>query len=109
MRRKKVDTIFWQLNFGKRAEEELYNIVIDEDCMVNLVGTPEYFEVQEKLKQLMEAELKKQGDPRMFGNGDVFDAYEPSAGSMFYEKYFAGEKVNFGWINKSDFEKEPLD
>jgi len=109
MRRNKVDTIYWHLNFGKRVEEELYNIKTNEDCMVNLSDNPEYAELKEKLKSLMEAELKKQDDPRMFGNGDVFDAYEPSAGSMFYEKYFAGEEVNFGWINKSDFEKEPLD
>ena len=104
-----VDTLSWHLNFGKRPEEELFNVAKDEDCMVNLANNPEYAEVKEDLKQLMEAELKKQGDPRMFGNGDVFDNYTPSAGSMFYEKYFAGEKVNYGWINDSDFESEPLD
>ena len=109
MRRTKVDTIYWQLNFGKRGEEELYNIVTDEDCMVNLANIPEYNELKSTMKQLMETTMKRQEDPRMFGNGDIFDAYEPSAGSMFYEKYFAGEKVNFGWINKSDFEKGPLD
>ncbi|MCU0473244.1 MAG: hypothetical protein MUC93_07745 [Bacteroidales bacterium] len=32
----------WNLNFGKRVEEELYNIVTDPECMVNLSGDPEY-------------------------------------------------------------------
>jgi hypothetical protein len=56
-------------------------------------------------------ELREQGDPRMFGNGDVFDNY-PYSGTLtdnFYQRYTNGEKVRAGWVNSSDFEKEKLD
>lgn len=109
MRREKVDSMYWQLNFGKRVSEELYQVEQDEDCMNNLADFPEYAAKKAALKQLMETELKKQNDPRMVGNGDVFDSYEPAKGSHFYERYMAGEKVHSGWIKNSDFEKKPLD
>ena len=59
----------------------------------------------------MEKELKKQGDPRMDGNGDVFEKY-PFADSVwnnFFEKYMKGEKVRTGWVIDSDYESAPLD
>jgi hypothetical protein len=59
----------------------------------------------------MEAELKKQGDPRMFGQGGVFDQYLHAnpAHVNFYERYMQGEKLKAGWVNETDFEKAPLD
>jgi hypothetical protein len=64
----------------------------------------------ERVKQLtarMEDELRGQGDPRMFGQGHVFDEYKPTQGEGFYEKAMRGEKVNAGWVNPSDFEPKP--
>ncbi len=55
----------------------------------------------------MEQELKMQQDPRMFGNGNVFDNYpygEPRVRN-FYERFMKGEQVKAGWVNESDFEK----
>jgi hypothetical protein len=56
----------------------------------------------------MENELTAQGDPRMLGRGRVFDEYKPTSGDGFYEKFLRGENPPAGWVNKSDFEKEPL-
>jgi hypothetical protein len=56
----------------------------------------------------MEEVLKKQRDPRMFGKGDIFDAYPYSEPERirFYERFMAGEPVNAGWIEKTDIERK---
>ena len=101
---------YWQMAFGKRPSEELYDIKSDPECINNMAGKTEYGSIKERLKKQLFAELKQQGDPRMFGRGDIFDKYEyvnPND-TRFYERYMAGEKVNAGWVNKSDFEKGPI-
>lgn len=97
---------FWKLNFGKHPKEELYQIAVDEDCMNNLAYKKEFQKIKNQLRKLLESNLKKQGDPRMFGKGAIFDNYPPNNGANLYEKYMNGEKVNTGWINDSDFEKK---
>jgi hypothetical protein len=55
------------------------------------------------------AELKQQGDPRMFGKGNLFDNY-PSANPSernFYEKWMRGQNVEHGWILDTDFQIPP--
>ncbi|TWU05564.1 sulfatase family protein [Stieleria varia] len=110
MRRNGQAQTFWRLCFGQRPAEELYDIENDPDCTNNLIGSAQHAEAVAKLKQQMTTELSQQGDPRMFGKGDVFDRYpySSSATDNFYERYMAGEKVNAGWVNKSDFETEPV-
>ena len=103
--KKPVD--LWKMSFGKRPNEELYNRKKDPACMLNLADKSEFSELKEKLKRQLFAELKQQGDPRMFGNGFIFDDY-PYADQKsvnFYERYKKGEKLNAGWVNPSDFEK----
>lgn len=97
---------FWQLSFGKRSPEELYNITDDPYCMNNLADRPELAEQKAQLKELLYAELKAQGDPRILGAGDIFDQYEYAneATRNFYERYMAGEEMKAGWVNKTDFD-----
>ncbi len=111
LRREQGKSRYWNLNFGKRPEEELYNIINDPWCIKNLAMNTEYQEVKNDLRTKLETELKKQNDPRMFGRGEVFDNYKYSNESdrNFYERYMSGEDVKAGWVNKSDFEKEPLE
>ena len=62
------------------------------------------------MQERMFAELKRQGDPRMAGQGEVFDKY-PHANpghAGFYEKFLRGEKLKTGWVNDTDYEKGPL-
>ena len=97
---------YWEWSFGKRSEEEFYNIAEDPNCMVNLSEDVSY---QEKLKEMRKeliAQLTIQEDPRILGNGDMLEHYKYSdlSGVNFYERYMSGEKVNFGWVNKSDFQ-----
>jgi hypothetical protein len=50
--------------------------------------------------------LKQDGDPRMFGKGDIFDTYPYSEDTRnFYNRVMAGEKLNAGWIQQTDIEK----
>jgi N-sulfoglucosamine sulfohydrolase len=60
------------------------------------------------LRDRMESTLIAQGDPRMLGNGRVFDDYKPTAGDGFYERFMRGEKPEAGWVNDTDFEPEPI-
>ena len=100
---------FWRLNFGMRPAEEFYDLSVDEDCVHNLAGESVHKETLQKLRERMESELRAQGDPRMAGNGRVFDEYPATNGAGFYEKFMRGEKVNAGWVTPTDFEKEPVE
>ncbi len=97
MRRSGVDKSFWNLNFAKHPQEEMYQISVDKDCMVNLAGTEEYRALKERLRKRLFDDLKKQNDPRVLGNGDVFDQYQFFDETMrnFYERYTKGEYKKF--------------
>ncbi len=109
-RRQGAEKRYWQMAFGKRPTEELYDISRDPDCIINLADDPKYQSIEQKLRQQMERELKAQGDPRMFGNGHVFDQYQYANPEQrnFYERFMRGEKLKAGWVNESDFEKESI-
>jgi hypothetical protein len=102
---------FWALCFGRRPAVEFYNLMTDRDCVKNLATATETATRRLVLKTRMEAELKAQGDPRMSGQGSVFDRYPHSnaANVNFYERFMRGEKVRAGWVNPTDFEPAPLD
>ncbi|MEK6478661.1 sulfatase [Catalinimonas sp. 4WD22] len=108
MRYEEEQRIFWEMNFGKRPPEELYRIDEDPDCVNNLALNPEYAPMLEELKTQMLAELLAQGDPRMMGNGHVFDdyVYANEANRDFYSRYLEGEDVDHGWVNDSDFQEK---
>ena len=97
---------YWQWNFGKRPAEELYNRVQDPDCMNNLADKPEYQKLKSHLNEQLTRELTEQDDPRILGHGSIFDEYKyaDQSGVNFYERYMNGEKLNWGWVNDSDFE-----
>ncbi|MEM0897458.1 MAG: heparan N-sulfatase, partial [Verrucomicrobiota bacterium] len=107
MRRDGKDASFWQLCFGLRPAEEMYNVDLDPECLRNLANDPAYEETKAALNKLMLEELRGQNDPRMLGKGAVFDdyPYASKAGKGFYERFTAGEEIKAGWVNKTDFEK----
>ena len=93
---------FWQLCFGKRPGTEFYDLKADPDFVKNQPADPR----ATALKHQLHTELKQQGDPRMFGQGDIFDQYEHAskANVDFYEKFMSGKPMKAGWINPSDIE-----
>jgi len=109
-RRKNPADKFWALDFGKRPAEELYDLSRDPDCVQNLAAAPEHQQRRGALEKQMTDKLKSQGDPRMFGRGDVFDRYPIALEESrnFHERFMRGEKPRAGWVNPGDFEKEPI-
>lgn len=97
----------WQLNFGLRPTDELYDLRTDRDCIRNVAV--ESTDVVHTLRERMETMLKAQGDPRMDGSGHVFDHYKPTNGAGFYESFMRGENPNRGWVNETDFEKQSIE
>jgi uncharacterized sulfatase len=71
----------WELAFGKRPAEQLYDLRKDPACINNIASAPAYAEIRNELRQKLEDELINQGDPRMFEYGDIFDSY-PRHSSM---------------------------
>lgn len=67
---------FWQMSFGKRPQVELFDLAKDPDCVNNLAADPAYAPQATALREKLFAELKKQADPRILGQGDVFDRYD---------------------------------
>ena len=113
MRRRGESVNYWDLCFGKKPQEELYNIKNDPECMNNLALDPMHETQMTKMRNKLFAELKAQGDPRMFGNGHLFDEYlyAHEAQRDFYNRYMKGEIKEFvtRWVNESDYEPEPVD
>ena len=63
------------MSFGKRPEEELYDIIQDPDCVNNLAALSKHASTTSRLWKQLETELIAQADPRILGNGDIFDFY----------------------------------
>ena len=110
LRRKQGISKYWDWSFAKRPGEELYHISEDPNCLNNLADDPQLAMMKAELNNQLVDELKKEGDPRIMGNGDIFDEY-PYADDKdrnFYNRYMAGEKLNPDWVEPTDFEKEKI-
>jgi uncharacterized sulfatase len=68
------DRLF-ELGFGKRPAEELYEIRRDPACLENVAQQPEHASAVRRLRGQLEKTLKAQGDPRMGRRGAIFDSY----------------------------------
>ena len=110
LRRSGISSEYWKLCFGKRKDDELYNISSDPECLINLSNDPGYSPVKRRLYDQLIDELIQQDDPRITGNGNVFDNY-PYADSQtkdFYNRFMKGEisRKAAGWVDSTDFETE---
>ncbi len=106
-RRKKGIMEYWQLNFGKRASEELYNVVKDPYCMNNLIGNAEFAKLKIEMETEMIEKLTLDEDPRILGNGKIFESYiYNGAVQNYYNRYMGGEKVKAGWVNETDYDSK---
>lgn len=109
-RRRLGSSTFWDVNFGKRVAEELYHLPSDPYCMTNLALSTEHDDEKAALKELLISELTQQQDPRILGNGDIFDdyLYADKRQTNFYEQFMEGKlgPKDAGWVNPGDFEPE---
>lgn len=65
---------YYDLAFGKRPAEELYDLRKDPDQTVNLADNPEYKKIKEELAEKLMKVLKEKQDPRVTGDGKTFDS-----------------------------------
>ncbi len=108
-RNNKKNNYHWNLCFGKRPEEELYNIETDPDCVFNLAQNPHYQMIKKNMMNEMEMKLLQEGDLRQKGYGYIYESYPLSNDTNgYYERFMKGEKIPTNWINESDFEKEKI-
>ena len=108
LRRSGINDEFWNKCFGFRGEEELYNIAADPECAVNLASSPGLNVLKQRLRAELMSELRKQNDPRILGNGDLFDKYPYASEATrdFYNRFMRGKiyRKNAGWVDSTDFE-----
>ena len=67
---------YLQWSVAKRPREELFLIKEDPDCLNNLAEDPEHRARRDALREQLMTALKATGDPRVTGNGDVFETYK---------------------------------
>jgi N-sulfoglucosamine sulfohydrolase len=65
----------YRLAAGKRPERELYDLRTDPHQLKNVAAEPRYRKDVTRLDRQLMAELKRTGDPRAHGRGDVFETY----------------------------------
>jgi uncharacterized sulfatase len=73
-----VDSIkyYFDLAVAKRPLEELFDIKADPYCLNDLSSLPEYQELLEELRGKLHQRLIETGDPRVTGQGDIWESYK---------------------------------
>ena len=70
----------FDLAFGKRPAEELYDLRSDPHQLRNVAGEPGYGRIKATLAGRLDAGLRERRDPRAVGGGDRFDRYPYTGG-----------------------------
>jgi uncharacterized sulfatase len=66
---------YFQLAFGKRPAEELYDLAADPCEIVNVAGRPEFAGAKRKLRAELDRWMIETGDPRALNDDDRWDRY----------------------------------
>jgi len=66
---------FLQLAVAKRPAEELFDIVNDPGCLTNFAANAAFAKTKADLANQLTNYLKQTGDPRVVGNGDIWETY----------------------------------
>ena len=82
----------FELSFGKRLREELYDLRVDPDYLKNVAMDPDYQEIKENLNTKLMSVLTEQEDPRVVESPPRFEK-PPYAGPVIKEYY---EDPRFG-------------
>ena len=82
----------FELAFGKRPAEELYDLNRDPGQLDNVAADPHYSEVKEGLWNHLESELGATGDPRVLDGGDRFDEHPYLGGAPRHPDFAPGKR-----------------
>ncbi len=72
----------FELAFGKRPAEELYDLRKDPGQLKNVAEQAEYQAEKKRLSDLLMGELSRTKDPRVIGGADLFDKYPYYGGGL---------------------------
>jgi N-sulfoglucosamine sulfohydrolase len=67
---------YFLMAVDKRSAEELFDIHEDPGCLVNLADEPAHEASRQQLANKLEAYLRDTGDPRVVGDGDIWETYK---------------------------------
>ncbi len=95
---KEKEPELFEIAFAKRPEEQLYNVQQDPYCLNNLAEDEALAAVKEQLANQLEALLKEQGDPRIFGKGDIIESYPRFAAMRNFEGFKQSGVYNMEFI-----------
>ena len=66
---------YFDLAVAKRPAEQLFDISTDPACTKDLAGMEGFSTIQSELRSKLMEILTEQEDPRVLGNGDIFESY----------------------------------
>ena len=75
---------FFHLAVDKRPEWQVFNVVDDPDCLIDLANDPEHARIVADYKEQLTETLTVTGDPRVLGYGHVWEDYPRTRGPMRY-------------------------
>jgi N-sulfoglucosamine sulfohydrolase len=89
---------YFDLSFGKRPMEELFDMREDTACMHNLAEDAEHADTRAALWSKLSKGLEVERDPRISGNGKVFDSYTYVGNATHsWEKFSSGDWERQGY------------
>jgi len=103
-----MDSKLSQLAYGQRPLEELYDKVSDPFCLNNLAGNPEYRPILDAMNEKLQSELRKGGDPRALGYGDIFDSYPRYSSTRAYPGFNTSGKYNPEYVERARAQMKQL-
>ena len=88
---------FYDLSFGKRLPDELYDLKHDPECVNNLAHDLAHTQIVEEMRYTMMRMLKEEQDPRALGEEAIFDTYQ----------YLGGRNKGYDtWLKAQDAKLE---
>ncbi len=60
---------------AKRPEYELFNVKTDPGCLTNLAENSKFADTFQAMQRELNQYLRETGDPRVLGNGDIWETY----------------------------------
>ena len=66
---------FYDLIYQKKPGEELFDLANDPECIRNLAFDARFASIRQTLADRLDRLLREQKDPRVLGQGDIFESY----------------------------------
>jgi len=88
----------FELCFGHRPDEELYDVKADPYQMKNLAADPAFAKVKKSLEKALTDYMRTTDDPRAAGRGEVFARY-PIWSNL--HRFVAGGRTQMGGFNRT--------